>query len=231
MALTLSEAIGKELADDIVAGRIPAGSRLDEVSLAERFSVSRSPVRDALRDLARTRLVEYQPRRGFSVASIDPEAIKDLYEGLTEIEAICAGLCAMRSSYMERVRIQRLHDQCIKVASAGNYEQYAKANDEFHQAIYAGSHNSTLEAVANELRQRLAPLRTGMFFQQSRIDDAIQEHRELVDALLKQDAAAATKAMRNHAVLTSINVLDGISSNLKSPARSAVPGAAAALIE
>ncbi|CAN5462623.1 GntR family transcriptional regulator [soil metagenome] len=211
MALTLSQSISKALAADIVAGILPAGTRLDEQSIAERFDVSRSPVRDALRHLASTRLVQYLPRRGFSVSTIDPENLKDLYEGLTEIEAVCAGLCAMRAGSTERARIQNLHQTCIRLAGEKDYEAYVAGNDELHEAIYLGAHNETLKNVASELRQRLAPLRTRAFFMPSRIESSLQEHAELIDALMRQDSAGAESAMRRHSVHTAVNVLDRLS--------------------
>src|SRR5690606_27964497 len=100
--LTLAQSISKTIASEILAGTIPPGTRLDELSLAERFDVSRSPVRDALRHLTSMRLVEHFPRRGFTVCGVDEAGLKDLYEGLTEVEAICAGLCAMRATTLER---------------------------------------------------------------------------------------------------------------------------------
>jgi DNA-binding GntR family transcriptional regulator len=208
MALTLSQSISKSLAADIVAGRLAAGTRLDEQSLAERFKVSRSPVRDALRHLASTRLIEHLPRRGFTVSEIDAANLKDLYEGLTEIEAICAGLCAMRAGSTERARVQMLQQRCKELAKNGDYEAYVSGNDAFHEAIYAGAHNKTLQEVASDLRQRMAPLRTRTFFLQSRIEESLQEHEALVGAILRQDAAAAQEAMRSHAVHTAVNVLN-----------------------
>lgn len=207
---TLSQSISQALAADIVSGKLPAGARLDELSLAERFEVSRSPVRDALRQLAATRLVEYQPRRGFSVASVDPESLRDLYEGLAEIEVICAGLCAMRAGMIERTRIRQLFAACKTAAESGDPDAYVTANDNFHLAVYAGSHNSTLESIAIELRQRLAPLRTHRFFMKSRVDNSITEHEELLAALMRQDKTAAMAAMRVHASHTAVNVLDRI---------------------
>ncbi|GAA4337390.1 GntR family transcriptional regulator [Pigmentiphaga soli] len=208
---TLSQSIVQSLASDIIAGQLQPGSRLDEQSLADRFKVSRSPVRDALRHLAATRLVEYFPRRGFSVARVDHDQLRDMYEGLTEIEAICAGLCALRADPMERTLIQSLYRQCLAAAESDDPEAYAAANDEFHRAIYAGAHNDTLESVATEMRQRLAPFRSRQFFKRSRIESSMEEHRRLVDALLAQDSQAAAAAMRSHAVHTAVNVLNLIS--------------------
>jgi DNA-binding GntR family transcriptional regulator len=103
---TLSQTISDQLAEEIVLRRFQPGERLDEQSIATRFNVSRSPVRDALRQLASTRLVEYQPRRGFSVATMAASDLDGLFEASGEIEALCAKLCALRAAPSERKRIE-----------------------------------------------------------------------------------------------------------------------------
>src|SRR3569623_560330 len=77
---TLAESVADKVAEEIIRRDLTPGTRLDEVSLAARFGVSRSPVRDALRLLAGTRLVDHRPRRGFCVAVIDQEGLQDLFE-------------------------------------------------------------------------------------------------------------------------------------------------------
>lgn len=207
---TLAQSISKTLAAEIIDGRLLPGAKLDEVSLAERFDVSRSPVRDALRHLAGMRLVEHLPRRGFTVRGIDEEGLRDLYEGLAEVEAICAGLCAMRATLVERMQIERLFERSRTAAAAGDFQAYVDLNDQFHAAIYAGTHNVTLESVANDLRQRLAPLRIRPFFEPQRLKEAIEEHEALVLALLRQDRRQAIDAMQKHAASTGVRVLERI---------------------
>ena len=92
----LSHAIAQSLALDIVESRLLQGRKLDETTLTRRFRVSRSRVRDALRALAAMGLVTYLPRRGLSVIEINVEELDDLFEAASEIEALCARLCAMQ---------------------------------------------------------------------------------------------------------------------------------------
>jgi DNA-binding GntR family transcriptional regulator len=99
---TLSELISQKLAEQIIAGKMAPGTKLDETTLAVRFKVSRSPVRDALRQLAATRLVESRPRRGFSVAAIDVAGLQDIFEATSELEALCARLCTLRGAQGDR---------------------------------------------------------------------------------------------------------------------------------
>jgi DNA-binding GntR family transcriptional regulator len=207
---TLSEKIAQALASEIISGRLPPGFRLDEQSVALRFSVSRTPVRDALRQLAATRLIEHFPRRGFAVAAIEPTQLEDMYEALSEIEALCASLCARRAGATERSRLQTIVAKAKAAALQNDSELYAAVNEEFHHAIYAGAHNKTLETVAHEMRQRLAPFRSGLFFQRDRLETSVAEHDLVLEAIFARDADAAASAMRDHTARTAVNVLNKI---------------------
>lgn len=211
--ITLAETIAQALAADIIDGSLGAGARLDEQSVAERFNVSRSPVRDALRRLAATHLIEYAPRRGFSVTRLDPDRLQDMYDALGEIEGICAQFCALRANSVDRVTLENIH-AAMKVSSLAP-EKYAALNEDFHQAIYAGAHNKTLESVAIDVRRRLAPFRSKQFFQRSRLINAIAEHAVILQAILAFDSEGAQIAMRNHTARTAANVI-GLSSTSRS---------------
>jgi DNA-binding GntR family transcriptional regulator len=208
---TLSQSISQALAADIIARRLMPGVRLDEISLAKRFKVSRSPVRDALRQLVPTGLIEYFPRRGFSVAKIDNETLKDIFEGLGEIEALCAGLCALRANATDRATLEAIHTKAIQAVEGNDSAGYATINEEFHDAIYSGAHNNTLKTVALNVRQRLAPFRSDLFFQHERVRSSLDEHQEIVAAILSHDAENAAALMRLHVTRTAINVLEYLS--------------------
>ncbi len=208
---TLSHTISEQLAGEIVRHRLAPGVRLDEVSLAARFGVSRSPVRDALRQLAATRLVAYAPHRGFSVVAIDQAELDGLLEASGEVEALCARLCAQRALPAERKRIQMLHASAAKALAEYDVATYASLNEGLHHAVFAGAHNKTLEEVANNLRQRLAPFRAQSFFtSHNRMARSHDEHADVVKAILAEDAPAAQRAMREHAANSAMNARDHV---------------------
>ena len=208
---TLSQTISQQLAAEIIRRELVPGTHLDEVSLAARFGVSRSPVRDALRQLSATRLVAYAPHRGFSVVAIDRAELDALFEASGEIEALCARLCTQRALPAERKRIQMIHANAAKALASGDVKVYASLNEDFHQAIFAAAHNTTLQEVAQNLRQRLAPFRGRMFFvSHNRMARSHGEHEALVDAIVAQDADGAANAMREHGAHSAMNALDGM---------------------
>lgn len=204
---TLSETVAQILATEIIDGKLAAGDRLDEQSLAQRFKVSRSPIRDALRHLAATHLVEYAPRRGFSVTRIDPARLQDMYDALAELEALCARLCALRASDMKKAALERIHARARVAASKLASEDYAALNEDFHFTIYSGADNETLKTVVLDVRRRLGPFRSRLFFQRARLESSVDEHEQILIAILAGDPDAAASAMRLHTVQTAANVI------------------------
>jgi DNA-binding GntR family transcriptional regulator len=205
---TLSQTVADRLAEEIIRRQLVPGTRLDEQSLAERFGVSRTPVRDALRQLADTRLVEQRPRRGFCVAQVNRGELGDLFEAAGEVESLCARLCAMRAGPAERKRIEIVHQSTSAAATTGVATTYATLNEQLHQLIYAGARNRTLEEVALNLRRRLAPVRARIFFStDNRMQGSHLEHAAIVAAILARDPDAAAHAMQEHAAHAAMNVL------------------------
>src|SRR5215813_4484985 len=100
--VTRAEELRLQLADEIVRGVLPPGSALDETDIARRFSVSRTPVREALRQLVASGLVDAQAHRGAVVARPSVERLTGMFEAMAELEGICAGLAAERMSPTER---------------------------------------------------------------------------------------------------------------------------------
>lgn len=211
---TLSQTVCEHVTDEIIRGKLAPGVRLDEQSLADRFGVSRSPIRDALRQLAASRLVLYRPHRGFSVAAVDSTELGDLFETYGEIEALCARLCALRAGPAERKRLELIHQRGGEALQARDSKAYSRLNDEFHDSIYAGTRNNALREIAINLRQRLAPFRSRLFFtNDNRMQASHQEHGELIDSILHQDADAAARAMQEHAARSAMNALRYFAAN------------------
>jgi len=194
---TLGSQIYEKLANEIIVGKLPPGHRLDEQSLATQFGVSRTPVREALRELGARRLIDLVPRRGGVVSQVGNETLIDMLEAECEIEGLCARLAAHRMSALEKRHLQDLHE---RAAASGNLTVYFEMNKEFHDLICAGAHNSTLNTTASELRFRLSPFRRP----EPRSDAAVvikrstEEHTEIVSAILSGEAEKAYEAMRTH---------------------------------
>ena len=110
---TLADKLAAAIADGILNGRLPPGERLDEVGLAEQHGVSRTPVREALRQLAMSGLIDMRPRKGAIVSKATPEEIESLFVAMAEMEATCARLAAMSMTPIERRRLQARHESMV----------------------------------------------------------------------------------------------------------------------
>lgn len=195
---TSAEEIRRELAARIIGGHLLPGTPLDETQIAADFSVSRTPVREALRLLGASGLVEQRPHAQAIVAQPGDDTLRGMFEVMGELEALCAGRAALAMDRDERRSLDRLHDEMAAIVHAGDAAGYADANDVFHSAIYAGAHNDYLSEITLSTRTRLQPFRRAQFGALGRLGRSHAEHGIIVEAILRGDKAAAETAMRSH---------------------------------
>jgi DNA-binding GntR family transcriptional regulator len=202
-----ADRIRQALADDIVSGRLAPGMRLEEQSIADRFRVSRTPVREAFRQLDAAGLVRVRPRKGVIVTDIDLEELQELFEALASTEYMLARLAARRMSSMERLRLEQIHQACARAHESADHDRYAALNHDFHSLIYAGARNRHLQAIAENLRLRVRPFRSTSFRAGGRMESSMREHGAIVEAIAREDADAAAVALRAHIDSSSNNAL------------------------
>jgi DNA-binding GntR family transcriptional regulator len=195
---TRAEELRLALADDIVRGLLMPGSALDESELARRFGVSRTPVREAIRQLAASGLVEVRAHRGALVARPSEERLSGMFEAMAELEALCAGLAAERMTAAERGVLEAVHEELRALIHGGDPQRYHEANEAFHAAIYAGAHNSYLAEMTHATRVRVQPFRRAQFRNLGRLAKSHVEHDRVVLAILRGDRDGAAALMRRH---------------------------------
>lgn len=195
---TLADELRLALADDIVRGLITPGAALDETELARRFGVSRTPVREAIRQLGASGLVEVRAHRGAVVARPSEERLIGMFEAMAELEALCAGLAAERMNAAERDLLEAAHEELRALIHGGDPQRYHEVNEAFHAAIYAGAHNSYLADMTYATRKRVQPFRRAQFRNLGRLAKSHLEHDRVVVAILRGDRVAAAAAMRLH---------------------------------
>ncbi|MCW5718686.1 MAG: GntR family transcriptional regulator [Bauldia sp.] len=196
--VTRTEALRQQLSDDIIKGTLEPGSPLDEADLARRFGVSRTPVREAIRNLAASGLVETRPHRGAVVALPTPSRLMDMFKAMAELEALCAGLAAESMTAAERDALEKLHEEMADFVLKDDAAKYRERNERFHGLIYAGAHNSYLSEIAVMTRARVSPFRRAQFSQPGRIAESHREHGLVVKAIVGGDRNDATDQMRLH---------------------------------
>jgi len=193
--------IAHTLEQDICDGRLMPGQRLDEMELAQRFGVSRTPVRDALYLLSCSGMVQTRPHQGSYVAALSLHDLIELSEVLTELETMCAGLCARRMTAEERGELVALADATLAAIEGATPEAYAQGNMRFHLAIIRGSHNGRLQSWTQVLLKQIAPYRRRNFQLPGRILRSAREHAAMAQAIKAGDEAEARRLMAAHKVL------------------------------
>ena len=200
-AALLAQDLRDRLEEEILSGQRSPGSRLDENKLAQHFGVSRTPVREALRELAAADLIVLRPRQGAVVATVTVTQLLHMFEVMAELESFCARLAARRMTDEERRQLAAVHEDCRTFAEQGAVHAYYDANRRFHEVIYAGSHNTYLEDTTRGMRNRLSPYRRFQLNHPGRTMKSWTEHRSVVEAILNGDAEAAATAMSHHVTI------------------------------
>lgn len=206
--MTIAARVQKSLATRIVNGELKPGCRLDEQKLAAEFGVSRTPIREALRELGARGLIELVPHRGGIVAQISLDQLSDMLDAECEMEALCARLASQRMSAVERSALQECHVQAKGLTRDRDEARYLEINQIFHDTICDGAHNATLAAMTRELRVRLAPFRQSQSVPRGRrFPQSYEEHARIVSGILAGDPDAACEAMRLHNARLSSGIL------------------------
>lgn len=198
---TRADEIRQALEKEIFQGQLRPGTRLDEESLASRFGLSRTPVREAILQLVYSGLVVKKPRQGAVVAPLDLHRMVQMFEVMSEVEGLCARYAARRMSPDEKARLAEMHDHAARLCEARDLDAYYAVNRAFHEAIYLGSHNEVLQEMARSLFSRLAPYRRYQLNHPQRVDGSFAEHGEVVTAIQAADPDRAQAAMRKHVTI------------------------------
>ncbi|GMG83231.1 GntR family transcriptional regulator [Paralimibaculum aggregatum] len=208
MAERRADGLRDILEEDILTGALGPGTRLEEPALAQRFGVSRTPIREALAQLAAAGLIEQRRQRGSFVAEIGPRRLLEMFEVMAELEGLCAALTARRASPPQVTELRRLHDELARPAADGDLDVYYYGNERLHAAIRAACGNSFLIEQAEALQRRLKPYRRHQLRARGRIERSNAEHAEVVEAIEAADPQAASAAMRAHVAVQGERVTD-----------------------
>lgn len=186
------------LQEEIESGKLPPGSALDERQLAVRFQVSRTPVREAVQQLAARQLVRIAPRQGVFVSRLSIGQVRAIMEGIGELEATCAKLAARRVDDALRRALDDALQGCMDAAVEGGTEEYSAANVRFHEVIYTGSRNPYLADLIRTARRQIHRYRLRDFVTKGQINQSLQDHRKVARAIQEGDEAAAAREMLMH---------------------------------
>ncbi len=193
-----SEQLREAIEEHIAIGEFAPGMRLDETQLALRFGASRTPLREALIQLAALGLVEIRPRRGATVCAVEPRTLFEMFQVMAELEAMCARLAARRISHDQLREARAAHELCQTLAGANDLDGYYRANQRFHFAIYAASQNQFLCDEAKALHRKLGVYRRLQLRVRDRVKTSFDEHECVLKALEAGNSDEAASSLRAH---------------------------------
>lgn len=197
----ISEKLKEALEERIVTGRYRPGLRLDETELATEFSVSRTPVREALIHLSSLGLVEIRPRRGAIVAEASPKRLYEMFEVMAELEAMSVRLAARRHTEEDLKNIQDAQNACERAFDAGDVDAYYYENERFHMAIYQACHNSFLCEETSAMHRRLGTYRRLQLRSRGRLRSSRDEHRGIIEAIAAGNGELAADRVHAHVII------------------------------
>ena len=193
----LREAIEERIA----TGKLTPGQHLDEAELALQYGVSRTPVREALIQLASMGIIVIRPRRGAVVAEIGPQQLVEMFEVMAEFESMAGRLAARRMSPDEHAQLLTAHRACDAACKVQDADAYFYQNELFHDAIYAGSHNVFLAEQARALHRRLRPYRRLQLRVRDRLSSSFDEHDAVVASIVAGDGERTAELLRGHIMI------------------------------
>ena len=196
---TIQQAVADAVRARIISGGLSAGVRIDQDALAAEFSVSRMPVREALRQLGAEGFVTIVPHRGAIVTALSPAEIEEIYE----IRAALEGVAARRASLaLTPDELRGLGRTLAAMRDEGQIDRWVALNAEFHDAINQTSERPRLLELIQRFREQSQPYIRLYVQHLHRSAQARTEHRAILDALSERDADRAEAAVREHLVNT-----------------------------
>ena len=192
----LYEEVAELLRQRIYRRELEPGSWIDELKIAEEYGISRTPLREALKVLAAEGLVTMKVRRGAYVTEVSEQDLHNVYHLLGLLESDAAGVVATKATAAEQQELQALHDELE--AAATDRDRFFALNERFHMRLLEIADNRWRDQMVADLRKVMKLNRQNSLLKSGRIEESLAEHRTIIAALRRRDAAGAAKAMQAH---------------------------------
>ena len=184
--LTLREKILENIRDSIVSGSLKAGSRVSEPELAERYGISRTPVREAFRQLETEGYLTVIPRRGAVVSQFTPKDVEEFYAIKSIMEGYAAHRACENFTEKDLDRLQGINDKLAELARAGDIKNFFKVHNSFHELFIKAADNEKLRELIGGLVTKFQRLRFTSLSLPGRMEVSVQEHEKIIDAFRKK---------------------------------------------
>lgn len=195
---SLHDEVAAKLRERIFSGALAPGSFVDEPALCAELSISRTPLREALKVLTAEGLVRHEPRRGCFVSQITEQDLDEIFPVIALLEGRCAHEAALNATDADLAALEQLHDRLQRSAQARRITEYYETNYAIHEAIIVLANNRWLAQVIGDLRKIVKLARLQQLHAPGRLEQSLSEHMAVYAALKARDAEGAEAAMRTH---------------------------------
>lgn len=197
--LTLREKILETIRDAIISGALKAGSRVSEPELAERFGISRTPIREAFRQLESEGYLTVIPRRGAVVREFSQKDVEEFYAIKSILEGYAARRACEKLTSREMDRLQSINDRLAELADQNDIKTFFKVHSDFHDLFIKAADNDKLREMITSLVNRFQRLRLMSLSMPGRMAISVHEHEKIIEAFRRRDVESAELLVRKNA--------------------------------
>ncbi|MEJ2470623.1 MAG: GntR family transcriptional regulator [Desulfuromonadales bacterium] len=198
---TLREKILETIRDAILKGTLKPGERVSEPELAERFGISRTPIREAFRQLESEGYLKVIPRKGAVVASLSERDVEEFYTIKIILEGFAARMAAEKLTDKDIERLEAINNRLAEIAKQGDVKNFFRVHNEFHEMFIKAAGNERLSEMINQLVMKFKRLRLASLSQPGRMEISVEQHRNMIQAFKTHDGDRADNLVRQPASL------------------------------
>ncbi len=196
---TLREKILENIRDAILKGELKPGERVSEPDIAERYGISRTPIREAFRQLESEGYLTVIPRKGAVVAKHTETDIEEFYSIKSVLEGYAANLAAERMTAKDVDKLESINNRLAKLSKSNDVKTFFRVHNEFHEYFIRASGNQRLFELIHQLLQKFEYLRVASLSLPGRMEISVQEHKKIVEAFRRNDGVTADLLVRKNA--------------------------------
>jgi len=219
---TLREKILETIREAILKGNLKPGEKVAEPELAERFGISRTPIREAFRQLESEGYLTVIPRKGAVVAALSERDVQEFYAIKSILEGYGAALAAVKLSEKDMAKLEATNDKLKKLAEEGDVKSFYRVHNEFHEIFLKAADNSKLYELIQQLGMKFSRLRMASLSVPGRMAISVAEHEKLLEAFRNQDGQAAESLVKETAAIGGKVLLASLAHAQGEPARNSV---------
>ena len=196
---TLREKILETIREAILRGQLKPGEKVAEPELAERFGISRTPIREAFRQLESEGYLTVIPRKGAVVTSLSERAVEEFYAIKSILEGYAARMAAENLTSRDIARLEAINARLGQLADEGDVKTFFKVHNEFHELFIKAADNEKLLELINQLMLKFNRLRLASLSLPGRMQISVQEHKKIIEAFKNKDGELADNLVRKTA--------------------------------